>query len=681
MKKEPTGVPWLCEKRELGHCGPFARRAAMWAMMFGIGAASLSWAAAPQPATAPAGQGGGLPAAAQGDGPIYPVSEFVVKYAQEEAKLPNLDELYNVEVTLGESADGYVAPRDKYPTAHFRLGDAAKQAEHNYHQSALLAIDGAIVRYFNEKKGLVGIYVAQAASDIDPVSGGDLRKGDDKKMNIVVLVGVVKELRTISSGQKFPMGQRINNPEYQKITANSPVRPGEKNLLRKDALDEYISRLNRNPSRRVDVAMSAAQEPGGVALDYLITEAKPWSVYAQLSNTGTRQTSAWRERLGFLSNNLTGHDDIFSIDFITAEFDNSNAALASYELPVPRLQNLRAKVYGSWNEYVASDLGQNLGNQQFEGEETVFGGELIANVYQHKDFFLDAVGGVRYKHVFQDDISLATAPGQSNSSIQRGDGDFVIPYVGLRFERDTEQTSFRGSVTANFGYTTGGGTSQAASDKLDGLGRLNADHDWQAIQAEVSESFYLEPLLLPRQRIPYLANEVALVARGQYAFDNRLIPQEQEVLGGLYTIRGYPESFVAGDNMVMGSAEYRLHVPRLLLRHQRDANGNRIYNEPEKTRVFGEPFRWTPSEPLGKTDWDFILKAFIDAGRITQNQRDPTTERNDTLVGAGVGFELSFKQNISLRMDYGIALRDAGGEDEHVDSGDSRLHVVFTILY
>lgn len=52
-------------------------------------------------------------------------------------------------------------------------------------------------------------------------------------------------------------------------------------------------------------------------------------------------------------------------------------------------------------------------------------------------------------------------------------------------------------------------------------------------------------------------------------------------------------------------------------------------------------------------------------------------------MGAGIGTEISYKRNISLRMDWGFALHgleDASG-NTLVDSGDNRLHVVLTLVY
>jgi hemolysin activation/secretion protein len=50
------------------------------------------------------------------------------------------------------------------------------------------------------------------------------------------------------------------------------------------------------------------------------------------------------------------------------------------------------------------------------------------------------------------------------------------------------------------------------------------------------------------------------------------------------------------------------------------------------------------------------------------------------LVGAGVGLEFQFLQNVNLRLDWGFALQDVRGT-ESVDSGDSRVHLSATFLY
>jgi hemolysin activation/secretion protein len=147
-----------------------------------------------------------------------------------------------------------------------------------------------------------------------------------------------------------------------------------------------------------------------------------------------------------------------------------------------------------------------------------------------------------------------------------------------------------------------------------------------------------------------------------------MFPQAEEVAGGFYSVRGYPESIVAGDSVVIASLEYRFHLPRVFA----------VQPDPSQTPfLWDKSFRFAPAQTYGKPDWDLIPRAFVDAAHVINNDRT-SFENNSTLVGTGVGLELQYKQHFNIRLDWGVALNDV--EDE-VRSGDSRLHFSATLLY
>ena len=162
-----------------------------------------------------------------------------------------------------------------------------------------------------------------------------------------------------------------------------------------------------------------------------------------------------------------------------------------------------------------------------------------------------------------------------------------------------------------------------------------------------------------------LAHELYARFRLQYAFDNRLIPQQEQTVGGLYTVRGYPESVVVGDTAVIGNLEYRFHVPRAFA------------YQPNPGKLFGQPFRWKPQYPYGRADWDLVLRAFLDVG-ATYISDGLSFESNQTLLGTGVGLEFLYKNNVALRLDYGVALNGLPGL---VDRGSSRVHFTASFLF
>lgn len=591
------------------------------------------------------------------DGKAYPITGLNIGYKAQQPEAPPISELMNMEVKLGVVDDGYVSPRAGVQIATIKLGDIGKSGPQKIYRSGIAAIYGQIVKFYNAR-GIIGVFVVVDANDID-ANDNDIRPADRKALQLVVVTSTVKQVRTVELGSTAE-ASRVDDPQHAFIRENSPLQPESatgngprKDLLEKDVLDDYVLRLNRYPGRRVDVAVSGTNNPGEVTLDYLVSENRPWYVYVQASNTGTKQTASWRERFGFVDNELTGHDDILSLDYMTAGFSASHAVIGSYELPFFRSDRVRYKLYGSWNEYTASDVGIN--NEEFTGNQWTVGNELIANVYQNRELFVDAVAGFRAEGDTTNNVTTQT----------HGDATFYEPYGAARLDRSTDIATTTASLTL-VGYKT-----QTSVAKIAGLGRAVPTRDPVVLQFDFAQSAFLEPLIAPERFAAgqsTLANEVYFSMRGQYAFNDRLFPQAEDVAGGLYSVRGYPESIVAGDSVILATAEYRFHLPRIL----------GIQNDPTKTPfLWDKSFRFSPDRPYGRPDWDLIFRTFVDVGEVVNSNRQQF-EKDASLVGTGVGVELQYKQNFNLRIDWGAALTDIPDE---VKAGSNRFHITTTVLY
>ncbi len=608
------------------------------------------------------------------DGDRYPVSRFVIEYHTEHAEHPSIDELLSARAHLSVAPDGYVAYREGLPDAYVRVGDVSDTMGGMFHRSALNSVAKAIVEKLNER-GLIGIFVQLHPEDIDEVTGADLRGGARTELRLLIWTGTVKEIRAISSGERLESqlagGSRVNpeDPVLNRIRAQSPIQAD--NLLRKDRMDAYVFGLNRHPGRRVDVAIAPAGEPEEVVVDYLVTEAKPWSAYFQLSNTGTRATNSIRERFGFVHNQLTGRDDVLRLDYITGGFTDAHSVAVNYEFPV--LSNrLRIRTFGAFSTFEASDVG--LANETFSGETFSLGAEVQGTIYQRRELFVDAVGGLRYQNVHVENTTFAT-DGREN---------FVIPYAGLRLERSTEANATFAGLTMEFQIPELAGTD---SEEVQNLGRPSVDDSWQLLKFYVEHSFYLEPIFNPTgyaggesTGAKTLAHEVSASIRGQYSFGQRLIPNEEEVAGGLFSVRGYPESDVAGDDAVIASLEYRFHFPRIL--PIAEPGYYKWFGDKGAGRQlgwFGDQFRYNPQQEFGRPDWDLVFRAFVDAAHVSANDKQPG-EEDDTLVGAGIGIEYSHKRNVNARLDFGVPLRDDSSGDTNAGE-DCRLHFSITLLY
>lgn len=245
-----------------------------------------------------------------------------------------------------------------------------------------------------------------------------------------------------------------------------------------------------------------------------------------------------------------------------------------------------------------------------------------------------------------------------------GSRDFFIPKIGPRLERFTPESSTSATVTIerNIGAVTG-----SDADAVARLGRPAVDYQWWALRWDGRQSLFIDTLLAADPEKSQMAHEVSARIGGQYAFNRRLPPEFEDVIGGFYTVRGYPENSAAGDSDVVGSIEYALHVPRLLPPQAK----------PVILPVTDTPFRYARQSAAILPDWDFIVRAFVDAGYTSNSERVTSLESNETLLSTGLGAELRLYKNFSVRLDWGVPLRAITG----TPAGDSRFHFALTVSY
>lgn len=518
---------------------------------------------------------------------------------------------------------------------------------------------GAIVESVlvaHQEVGLAAVRATVTRDQLDALTAED----SEGVLEVSVTEGIVSRIRTVASGPDEQ--ERINQPEHQRLLADSPLKYGWP--VRISAVERHMEFLSRHPRRQVDLTLEPGREPGDVEADYVITEEKPWTVYGEFSNTGTPQTSRWRQRIGWVHYNLTGADDIFWADYLTAGFDQVHALNLSYERPLRSHPRIRWKAFGGWSRYTASDVG--VFDTEFRGESMFFGGEINWNFLQRGRLFVDAVGGLQFRQdKLRDDLFE-----ESHQT------EFLLPYAGIRASRNTSLGSFSGSLLTEFNMPGLAGTSRS---ELDGLGRMDTDRSWFTFRADVGGSVFLEPLLDDQwghgDEDPTLAHQLKGSIRGQYTpFGRRLTPTFTKAIGGATTVRGYPESFASGDSGIVATVEYRVLLARLLSPEEPASTGN---VEPA-TEPGG--FRFRPERPLGPTDWNIAVGPFMDVGRVWQNDQLPY-EHSPTLISAGVGAELLLWRNISARLDWGVTLKSAETGSERVGAGNNRLHLNIRAFY
>ncbi len=634
--------------------------------------------------------------------PVYAVGALELQYASPRPGQPDLSGLLPLVVALRRTEQGWAAPREGDATESVPIG-GPDGAVVPLEVSGLARVLAALVARLNEA-GLYGVDVRPAESDIDLASEQDLRPAGRTALALVVHTGRIAQVRTIAVGDRIKTDWKIDNTLHEAIRLESPLQPvgegleGTTDLVDRERLEDYLHRLNRTGGRMVEAALSPGENPGDVVLDYRVLESKPWYVYGQTTNTGTDRTNLWQSRFGFTHNQLSNRDDTLSIEYLNAGFDDVNGLSARYEAPFfgsrrpewmdrrkgdpawlawfPReklpwigVDRMRWGIDFGWNRSVSGrdSTVQGLDNDPVRSTQFDTGGHLDYELFQHRDFFIDVIGGLGISNLeIENDISGI-----------RGNAVLVKPRIGLHAERITQLAT----LTADTGVE--GQVNSIEDGDLEALGRADTDERYAVLDFNLGYSAFLEPLVRPgawrdpsNELAATLAHEISLGFRGQYAIDDaRLIPQASQTLGGLYSVRGYDQSIAVGDTVVLGTFEYRFHLPRALP----------VSRRPLRLPLIGD-FRVAPQQVYGRPDWDFMLRGFVDAGRAIRSDSSIDTiqdvEFDQTLVGAGVGAELVFRSNFRARADYAFALKKSSGDiNNPAEVGDSALHVLFSLLY
>jgi len=601
----------------------------------------------------------------------YPVSAFVIEYPLPHPEHPPLRELEGLELEMRVTSGGLMQPHPSTQNVRFRLGEVPPGTR--IWSTGLQHINRMILAEL-ERRGIGGVIIT--LPDLEERTGRDLRAAGEQRLRVRIWTGRVENIATIADGDRFAgtPAERTNRSEHRFVRDGSPVRAGgDHSLIHSGEIEDYTRRLSRHPGRRVDAKLEPGELPGTTRLVYHVAEHKPWLAYAQLANNGTEATTEWRERFGFSHTQLTGRDDVLRLDYVTGGFDDVHAGFGSYEVPIWKLDWLRVRAYGSYSEYDASEVG--VTRLDYRGDQWEGGGRLIANALQWSGFFVDAYGGARWRQVgVENEFTFVGESALRGSEEQ----DFFLPETGLAAHYDglTARLSLEAGIEWNVPDVADTETS-----RLINLGRTDPDATFELLRWDGSFSFYLEPILLYRRgwgdpgapSRSTLAHEVVLSSRGQWSFGDRLVPQFQQVAGGLYTVRGYEQSVVAGDSAAIGSAEYRLHLARLL-----DPGG-----EPIELPVIG-PFHAFPRTVFARPDWDLILKAFVDGGLTYQEDGDDPSavvanEEDESLFAVGLGAELQFMRYLRAGVD--VAWPRSQLEDGSRGGDSPELHVVVTVMF
>jgi hemolysin activation/secretion protein len=603
---------------------------------------------------------------------VFAIERFEFSYGAAADDPATLAPLRDITVPLSLANGVYHAPAADAPAAApLRLGDEFPGGR--FAESALVSIFQTIAAHYN-RQGLFGVFVVVDREDIDPQTHEDYRPAARKALRLVVWVSRVSEVRSVAKGTRVPPREALGHRIHRNILSHSPLRAGADGApgspLLKKRLDNYLLDLNRHPARRIDASFAAGATPGEVTLDYLVSERRPWFAYLQVSNSGSDATDDLRQHLGFAYYQLANRDDTLLLDLSTGSFKGGFSTSASYDFPLIYPRTLRAKLFGAYSEFSSEATSINL--DKFSGHSIAAGLELVWSPLRLGDISVDLAPGLTWQTHYVNNTILP----------RPGDTGFIAAQLALRLERNTDhmRTALRLAYETNFNGDTGLTLAERSA-----FGRFETESGYQVLQFDLSHSMYMEPLLFGETfytgenwRKSARAHEIALTARGQQVADNkRVIPQKQMTIGGMYSVRGYPDSVASGDNVLMGTLEYRLHLPRLFRPYTELA---RDRGDARPPAYFGIPFNWRAPGLHSLPDWDFVIRLFADAGRVKIIRR-MLWEHDLSLTSIGAGIETQLFGHLNIRCDWGFAQKPIRTGLRDIHRNDSQVHLNASLLW
>ncbi|MGN0867053.1 MAG: ShlB/FhaC/HecB family hemolysin secretion/activation protein [Oligosphaeraceae bacterium] len=397
-----------------------------------------------------------------------------------------------------------------------------------------------------------------------------------------------------------------------------------------------LADLNNGGDIKLDTTLKPTRRNGRIYVDAEVEYEDTLPIHGalELTNTTSREAdSDVRVRATLQHTNLTKHDDVLTLGYITDGdlFDSTNAVYGSYQLPLD--DKWSVGLYGSWSD---SDYANVIPDTDISGRGYTFGFQVERELYADAFRRLTATAGwkmARTKNrmnVFGYNLDLTTAV-------------VSMPYLTLGYSSQVYD-NYNGRNFATLTLTGNRADKWGASKK-----ETFVEESWSA-----DGTFFQARFAAARVQRLFEGEDHpgrwTLFARTQAVYSDDTLPNScREYLGGYDTIRGYNESELAGDNMFSATVELRTPLLENFLPGL----------EQTKEEMAEEPNPWKLHRLQGVvfTDYGYISsRDYVNDGSNGRNS-------SQSLLSVGVGIRLGISRYAQAAADYGLALIKHASED------------------
>lgn len=387
---------------------------------------------------------------------------------------------------------------------------------------------------------------------------------------------------------------------------SSRLQVGTNAPLNRYKLLNALQLLHLDPLiERVAAELTAGTKPGSSILEINLQEADPFDITLSYDNYRAPTVGTDRRQVELTHRNLWGFGDRFNIGYINTEGSNSLSDL-NYTIPLNRYN-------GTFNfrfSYTDSKITESpFAEFNIESENT------------------------KYEFTYRQPL------------LQKPTEDLA---VGINFSRSDSATTFDGEPFQSLGAEPNGETHISALRFFQEYTIRNAKQAFAlrsqfslgigAFDATInsgdlpdSEFFAWR---LQAQYLRLLTPDITFLIRSDLQLANEaLVPVEQFSVGGVFSVRGYRQDVLLGDNGLFNSVEIRGTILRIP--------------------------QWETS---------LQLTPFVDFGTVWNVEGESLAQEN-SLVSTGIGLDLQVSDNFSARLDWGIPLVEINSGDSLQENG------------
>lgn len=400
-------------------------------------------------------------------------------------------------------------------------------------------------------------------------------------------------------------------------------------LKKGDIVDEATIKedmfwINQSPYRSVDIIYEQGNDPGTTNIELLVKDERPFKAYAGYDLNEYQIAGESRFTFGVNAGNLFWNDQQLNLQIMSATtFSDWSALSGSYIIPLPWRHEF--KTYGS---YVKSKPDKNYTTLEEEGYRLEGKFWQVGNTYKVplpiiSSYYHNAQLTYDFKRT-NNFLSISENLVQENYI---DISQFIIRYEG-NYKYSFGSLFFGTSVYLSPGKMTPNNFKENYSAQREG-----------AKPSYVYATFNVDSVI-------NLGNYLFWTVSSYFQISScELMPIEQLSVGGVNTVRGYPENEVIGDKGLYVRSELR-------------SSDFKLFHKDSLLQV--------------------VL--FFDFAAVSDVDQNVLSNDSATLMSVGPGGRYSFKDNLSVKLDYGFQLKEVHGRyfGENISS---QAHVSVNLEY